>query len=258
MGKVQRAVLRELPDQVCGYQVAGTYRSADPEARVGGDFYEALATPYGLRVVLGDVCGKGLPAVDATVTLLGAFREAAYQEADLTDVARRMDQSLLHRQEATGDARFASALLVQATAGGRMTLVNCGHVPPLHIEHDGRVREIPLPAGLLLGLPDSGRHLPPATAHTLPSGACLLAATDGITEARDPGRTFFDLVAAVARHPHTGARDRIRTLLDELHLHTRGHLNDDVAALAIACPEQVRAGTADRQAPPPAPTAAAG
>ncbi|MEU3063978.1 PP2C family protein-serine/threonine phosphatase [Streptomyces subrutilus] len=236
VGKVQQAVLRPLPESVAGYQVAGFYRAAGAENKVGGDFYEALNTPHGLRLVIGDVCGKGLPAVDATVTLLGAFREAAFLEADLGRVAHRMDQALVRRQESTGDSRFASVLLIQADADGMLTLVNCGHVPPLHIDHDARVRELRLRPGRLLGLPAGGPQLPATATHELPPGACLLATTDGITEARDGRRAFFDVAAAVAHHRHTSAGHRMQTLLDELHRHTGGRLDDDAAAIAIATP----------------------
>ncbi|MBT2470103.1 serine/threonine-protein phosphatase [Streptomyces sp. ISL-66] len=245
VGKVQQAVLRPLPECVAGYQVAGCYRAAGAENKVGGDFYEALNTPHGLRLVIGDVCGKGLPAVDATVTLLGAFREAAFLEEDLACVAHRMDQSLMRRQESTGDARFASALLVQARPDGRLTLVNCGHVPPLHIDPDARVRELELRPGRLLGLGVGAPGLLGTATHELPPGTCLLATTDGITEARDGQRAFFDLAGAVAQHRHTGAHHRMQTLLDELHRHTGGRLNDDAAAIAISTPAAAEAGCSE-------------
>ncbi|MFJ6698342.1 PP2C family protein-serine/threonine phosphatase [Streptomyces sp. NPDC091272] len=245
VGGVQRALLHPLPPEIGGYRIAGFYQAAQAEARVGGDFYEALETPYGLRMVLGDVCGKGLVAVDATVTLLGAFREAAY-EAELTDVARAMDRALRRRQDATADHRFATALIVEAGPDGVLRMVNCGHVPPLRVDRDG-AHEIALPSGALIGLFRFMSARPPVmTTHTLAPGTSLLVVTDGVTEARDEHREFFDLAGAV-RDPELGACPRALkdAVLSDLARHTRGRFSDDAAALAVTRPADADEAGAD-------------
>ena len=57
-----RAVLRPLPARWAGLEQAGAYLAADVEAQVGGDFYDIQPSPYGTRVLVGDVQGKGLGA----------------------------------------------------------------------------------------------------------------------------------------------------------------------------------------------------
>ncbi|MFJ2738702.1 PP2C family protein-serine/threonine phosphatase [Streptomyces sp. NPDC087440] len=237
-GGVQRAVLRPLPPLTGGYRVSGFYRAAGSDAQVGGDFYEALETPYGLRLVLGDVCGKGLVAVDATVTLLGAFREAVYREADPVAVAHWMDRSLARRQAATGDRRFATALIVEAHPGGRLRFVNCGHVPPWCVDEDG-ARELKLPHGGLLGLFDDVLREPlVAVEHTLAPGASLLTVTDGVTEARDARREFYDLGGALSGQGLGPCPVAVKdAVLTGLAHHTGGRLSDDAAALVLALPE---------------------
>ncbi|MFF3339765.1 PP2C family protein-serine/threonine phosphatase [Streptomyces flavidovirens] len=234
-GGVQRAVLRPLPQATKGYRLAGFYRAAEAEARVGGDFYDALQTPYGLRLVLGDVCGKGLPAVDATVTLLGAFREAAYDEPDLAAVARRMDLSLRRRQGASGDDRYATALLLQADPDGTLELVNCGHVPPILVspEHS---RELSLWPGCPLGYFEFAQDEPlRVDTHTLAPGTSLLMVTDGVTEARNGDRDFFDLETAVTGQDLGPCPQALTdALLAEVSRHAAGgRLRDDAAALAL-------------------------
>ncbi|MEW2221576.1 PP2C family protein-serine/threonine phosphatase [Streptomyces sp. NPDC006990] len=114
---VQYAVLPTPPSRVGALRVATRYRAAQAEARIGGDFYAAEETPYGVRLLLGDVRGKGLDAVAAVVLLVGAFREAAEQEATLPGVAARLDRALqrdAHRLQ--GAARledFSTAVLVE-------------------------------------------------------------------------------------------------------------------------------------------------
>jgi hypothetical protein len=56
----QQAVLREVPEQVGGVALAARYVSAYEAAQVGGDLYEVVDSPYGVRMIVGDVCGKGL------------------------------------------------------------------------------------------------------------------------------------------------------------------------------------------------------
>ncbi|NGO73922.1 hypothetical protein G5C65_37525, partial [Streptomyces sp. SB3404] len=55
----QLAVLPEPPDRVGGLSIAARYKAAQTEASIGGDFYAVQHTPYGVRMVVGDVRGKG-------------------------------------------------------------------------------------------------------------------------------------------------------------------------------------------------------
>lgn len=54
----QQAVLRQLGPQVGSLSVAGRYISSTATAEIGGDLYEAIDTPYGVRMIIGDVRGR--------------------------------------------------------------------------------------------------------------------------------------------------------------------------------------------------------
>src|ERR1700722_15336377 len=61
----QRAVLRPLPEQLGPLKLGVVYLAAAAEARVGGDLYEVTHTEgHGIRLIIGDVRGKGLGAVE--------------------------------------------------------------------------------------------------------------------------------------------------------------------------------------------------
>ncbi|MGW4998120.1 PP2C family protein-serine/threonine phosphatase [Streptomyces hydrogenans] len=229
---VQEAILRPLPRALCGYRLSALYRAADTEALVGGDFYEAVTTPWGLRIAVGDVAGKGLPAVDATVTLLGAFREAACTEPDLGDVALRMDDSLRRRQRATGDDRHATTLLVEAGAGGDCAFVNCGHVLPF-LMTDGAATEIPLPPGLPLGMLHLDDEAPARCRRPFPPKSRIVMVSDGVTEARDATGTFYDLHGALPLLHGYSTAGLTHALLRLLTRHTSGPLQDDTTILAV-------------------------
>ena len=60
----QRAVLRPLPEQLGPLRLGVVYLAAAAEARVVGDLYEVATTKeHGIRIIVGDVRGKGLGAV---------------------------------------------------------------------------------------------------------------------------------------------------------------------------------------------------
>ncbi|MGH3200371.1 MAG: PP2C family protein-serine/threonine phosphatase [Streptosporangiaceae bacterium] len=105
----------------------------------GGDIHDVMATPFGVRLLVGDVMGTGLPANRTGLTVLNAWRELACTEPSLADIAVRL-QALITRSE--HPERFVTALLVNfpvtgeepgagQAAGCWAELVCCGHPPPL-------------------------------------------------------------------------------------------------------------------------------
>ncbi|MCX4907286.1 PP2C family protein-serine/threonine phosphatase [Streptomyces sp. NBC_00878] len=253
----RRTVLRPLPTPWGGLDHAAVYLAADSEARVGGDFYDIQPGPHGTRVLLGDVQGKGLPAVAAAAALLGTFRESAYHEASLAVVAERLEVRMgRHRHYVTdlgedldgdperGLERFATAVLVAfpppGSPGGHIEVVNFGHEPPLVAGPRG-VRALPpgdgLPLGLA-GLVGSGSGIPPVRTVPLAADETLLLVTDGVTEARDADGVFFPLrervTQAVTTDPTTAHPAYLVELVREgtLH-HSTDHVADDTTIFAI-------------------------
>ncbi|MFJ5234669.1 PP2C family protein-serine/threonine phosphatase [Kitasatospora sp. NPDC088391] len=232
----QEVVLRPLPDRIDGVDLALYYRAAAAQAQIGGDLYEAVRTPYGVRIILGDVQGKGLPAVETAAALLGSFREAAYDAPDLPKLAGRLETGLRRYAEraSSPDAaeRFATAVLLEIP-GDRpeARLLNCGHPSPLLVRADG-VRpiepEAPLPPLNLSALVSSDYH--PQTVPFGPGDRILLY-TDGVSETRDRRGEFYPLTERLAHwtaEPSPVLLDRLRR---DLHRYAGGPADDDVAAL---------------------------
>ncbi|OIK27940.1 PP2C family protein-serine/threonine phosphatase [Streptomyces malaysiense] len=240
-----RAVLRPLPKYWAGLEQAGVYLAADVEAQVGGDFYDIQPGPHGTRLLLGDVQGKGLGAVDAAAALLGTFREAGYHEEDLGTVGERLEIRILrHRLHTSaigrrdGD-RFATAVLAAFSRDGPGTIdvINFGHGAPLAVGPHG-VRELPCGDGLPLGLCDLVGGLPPVRRVPLAAEETLLVVTDGVTEARDGEGEFYDLIGdvtrAVAADPRCADPGRlVRHVRDGVLRHSGGRLADDTTAFAV-------------------------
>ncbi|MFD9455245.1 PP2C family protein-serine/threonine phosphatase [Streptomyces sp. NPDC059985] len=234
----QQVVLSPMPRRFGNVEIEALYLAAAAEARIGGDFYEVVDTPFGIRLLIGDVRGKGLPAVGAAAAIVNAFREAAYGEADLVDIARRMDASSARYNAAFPSdepmERFATALLAEIPhEGQRIVILNCGHPPPLLLG-DGRLRvlESMTPSPLLSLAELIGDHYNVDT-FEFAAGDLLLLYTDGIAEARARDGEFFPLVAWMGRQPTTPPGELLSALHRDLLQYSRGRLDDDVAALAV-------------------------
>ncbi|MFB7764199.1 PP2C family protein-serine/threonine phosphatase [Streptomyces xiamenensis] len=242
----QDVVLHPVPARLNDVTAAGLYLAAEAGARIGGDLYEVLDTPFGIRIIVGDAQGKGLPAVRTAAAVLGAFREAAHYEPELPEVMRRCEAAL-HRElsRARGDQeaaepldpteQFVTAVLAQVPDTPVVDLVSRGHHPPLLLhrsEADALETSCPLPP---LGLEEFlGSHPMPVQTHPFEPGDRLLLYTDGAVEARDPAGNFFDLPAHLAQLSEDGplgkVLDRLRAFLLD---HTRGNLADDTAMIII-------------------------
>ena len=227
----QQILLRPVPRTIPPADIAVRYVSAAAPARIGGDLYEAVSAGGGVRLIVGDVLGKGLPAARTAAVVLGAFRESAYDAASLAEIAARIEASLQH-QEAVEE--FVTVVLAQVSAGGcRAEILNCGHPPPLLIR-DGEVAAaepaaVSLPLGLAALLPEARE----ASTIPLKPGDRLLFYTDGISEARDRQGGFYplELSGALLGLPDLGsALDR---LIEDVLAHVGQTLQDDAAIMLI-------------------------
>lgn len=224
----QRAILRSLPETMGEVGLAARYVSASAEALVGGDLYEVAATPFGVRVIVGDVRGKGLEAVQTAATVLGAFRASAFTEPDLAELARKIDAALA---PTLGEEDFVTAILGSFSPDG-VDLVNCGHHAPWLLDCQGAAAALDTgEAHLPLGLGTE----PATTRHALPPQGRLLLFTDGLVEARNSRGQFFPLEQHVAGLCLPDLQAALDGLVRELDRFTQRRLGDDLA-LVLAAP----------------------
>ena len=222
----QLALLPPLPAQMTGITIAARYLSATREASVGGDLYEIIPTPHGLRVIIGDVRGNGLDAIRLAGQVLSAFRRTAVATPSMGQVAREVGQAIGPH---LGDEDFVTAVLAQIAPTGGLSIVNCGHHPPL-LRHCGDL--LPLTDGkpaLPLGFEDDYTAF---TASWSPSDRLLLY-TDGLVESRDAHGNFLpqDQIETALTAPDCD--QALDTLMTAVHRHTGGHAHDDIALLLL-------------------------
>lgn len=220
----QRAILRPPPPELGSIAFAARYLSASEEALIGGDLYETAYTPHGVRVIVGDVRGKGLDAVGLAAVVLGRFREVVFAAPTLADVATAIDEQIVK----SGDAEeFVTAVLVEFPEDGGVRIVNCGHHPPMRIADDTVDFLVSLDKSLPLGLgPDVCVEMYP-----LGQGERLLLYTDGLVEARNPSGRFFPVGDESEVLRDVNLQSAVDGLLERLVHHVGGRLNDDLAVV---------------------------
>ncbi|MEV4821723.1 PP2C family protein-serine/threonine phosphatase [Micromonospora sp. NPDC049274] len=221
----QQAVLRPLGPQVGMLSVAGRYISSTATAEIGGDLYEAIDTPYGVRMIIGDVRGKGLDAVRLASIVLGSYRHVAYERADLRAVVADLDRAVARN---VGDEDFVTAALVEER-GGTLTIVNCGHPSPLLLRRGAVIPlEPPAPAPPLGFMPVVRPRV-----ERLEPGDRLLLFTDGLGEARRDGEFFPTADRAWRLLGHGTVADGLASLETALVEWVHGHLDDDIALVLM-------------------------
>ncbi|MFF2324541.1 MULTISPECIES: PP2C family protein-serine/threonine phosphatase [unclassified Streptomyces] len=234
---LQRQILRPLPIPTEQILAHGIYTPIEEDRLVGGDIYEVVQSPYGTRVIIGDVQGKGLPAIGAGFAVLGAFREAAIREPTLIGVVDALEDAVARHNmfsAQTGEIeRFVTALVLGFDEGDRVRVVNCGHLPPRLLDDDV-ARPVPLRrTSVPLGLAELSTEARAAEWLDFPPGATLLVLTDGVTETRDASGAFYPLDARLGRWARLGPRDILDALHADLATFSGGVRRDDIAALAL-------------------------
>ncbi|MFF8601225.1 PP2C family protein-serine/threonine phosphatase [Streptomyces sp. NPDC015232] len=246
---VQRVLLRPLAPRLGRVELHLLYVSAAAKARIGGDFYEAVRVPGGVRVMLGDVQGKGLGAVETASVLLGAYRAAVTEAPDLAALADRLEAGLQQygAWDPDSDAaeRFATVLLLELPDDSDVVrLLSCGHPAPL-LQHAGEVRPV-LFTDPSLPLNLAGLYVSRHVVEEVPFGPGdrLLLFTDGVSETRDRAGTFYPLPTRLGDWAAEPA-DRVLPLLrQDLTAYGAAGLDDDVAALLVVRPPEPAAAGA--------------
>ncbi|SOE06606.1 PP2C family protein-serine/threonine phosphatase [Streptomyces sp. Ag109_G2-15] len=239
----QSVLLQPLPGRSGPLRIAGLYLPAEEEADLGGDLYAAARTAHhSTRLLIGDVRGNGLAAINNAALLLGAFRAAAHRQATLPRLAVHLDAAFRWdtnqwREEVEQDVNedFATAMLLDIPDHDAVVhLIACGHPPPL-VLHANRITtlvaeasHLPIGLGGLLGTAEYDVQTFPFEV-----GDLLLLYTDGVIEARNAEGVFYPFAERVPEWTKEDPEELLRLLRDDLLAHVHGHLNDDAAVVAI-------------------------
>ncbi|MFF3917495.1 PP2C family protein-serine/threonine phosphatase [Streptomyces sp. NPDC001852] len=233
----QHVLMWPLPEQIGPLRIASLYLAAEDEAQIGGDLYAVTRCDGAVRVLIGDVRGKGLSAIGEAALLLGAFRESAHRHIALAELATLLEQSVtryaadLDPPEEAGE-RFATALLVEIPDRDPVTrMTSCGHPPPLLLSPGHAVTVPSLHPSPPLGVHGSTEHT--LDVFSFEAGDTLLLYTDGVVEARDARGRFYPLTERVALWTDDAPEALMHHVRRDLLAHAGGRLGDDAALIAL-------------------------
>jgi PAS domain S-box-containing protein len=223
---LQKASLpRRLPE-VAGIAMDATYRPAQGDATIGGDWYDAFVLIDGRIVVsIGDVAGSGLDAAVTMSNMRQVIRGIAQVHADPRLMLHAADRAL----RVEDSSQFVTAFVgVLDPVIGSFKYASAGHVPPLVRRVNGSVEEL-IFNDLPLGVRESDAL--PTTAVDVREGDMLVFYTDGLVESsRDLGAGIARLCEIVRERsvlssPRPAAMIVARMLPDGAH--------DDIAVLTL-------------------------
>jgi serine phosphatase RsbU (regulator of sigma subunit) len=221
-------VLPHLPGVDLGARMVAAHE-------VAGDFFDAFALGAGaVGLVIGDVCGKGMPAAMFMAQTRSLLRAEAARAASAKDALLSVNQHLLNMNTAAG--MFATVVYGILRPGSReFAYARAGHDLPLILDSGGQARPLARANGHPLGLLDE-----PAIdvqIASLAPGDTMVLFTDGITEATNERGEFFGgerIPAAVHAYRHASAQQVCDGLVDTLTAF-RGAAPqaDDITLLAV-------------------------
>ncbi|MEH7440554.1 PP2C family protein-serine/threonine phosphatase [Neobacillus drentensis] len=181
-----RLLNAEAPKLISG-EVIG---SSIPARLIGGDYFDFYTLTNGkIRIVIGDVMGKGIPAAMLMILTRGAFRSAAESTRGPGETLTAMNNALYK------DLRSLKSFVTVFCADwdpklGILTFANAGHNLPLYLE-ENNVKELPRAKGVMLGgLPNQVYQ--EKQIYLKPTQTVYFY-TDGIVEAQNPEGEQFRL-----------------------------------------------------------------
>ncbi len=225
--ELQRTLLPETVPAIDALDIAVRYAPASDRIGVGGDWYDVLTVAGHTTLVIGDVCGNGLPAATAMAQLRAAIRAYVLDGLRPATVLERASRYCARLKL----AEMATAVVLQLRPEtGDLSWAGAGHPPPLLTEPDGSSRLLWAPPGPPLGTEDAAYDEHDDA--LAPDGAIVLY-TDGLVQGR---RRSLDESLQGLRDTVSGRWASAGELRDVISRRLPGRGEDDVALLVCRRP----------------------
>ncbi len=227
---LQRSLIPPRLPSIEGIEVAALYRPGWEGYEIGGDFYDVFEIGEGRwAAVIGDVCGKGLPAAALTGLARHTVRAAAIRAPDPVEIVRVLNEAILRE----GSGQFCTVAYVSIRRDGDTieAHMTCGgHPRPIVLRADGSTEKMAC-EGSILGVFDD--PLPILATTRLEPGDALLLYTDGVTEMPRQGlgeESLMALIESCRGQDAAAIASTVGQRLDELSEQGR---RDDAAMLIM-------------------------
>lgn len=159
-----------------------------PARLIGGDYFDFYVLPNGkLRIVIGDVMGKGIPAAMLMILTRGAFRSASESTQGPAETLTAMNKAIYQDLRTLGS--FVTVLCADWDPNKSiLTYSTAGHNLPLVVRSE-EIVTIPETKGVMLGgLPET---IYQEQRISLQNDDLAFFYTDGITEAANSNGEMY-------------------------------------------------------------------
>jgi sigma-B regulation protein RsbU (phosphoserine phosphatase) len=218
-----------------GISYAVGYKLA--EGHTGGDIVDLYHYDNDeIAIAIADIAGKGAQAAVHAALIKYSLR--AYSSAGMTPerVIRALDRLYLENNTFEKVESFASVFFGSVDPTRRLMHYTCaGHEPVFMLCPDDRVVPLP-PTAPLIGVFDDQHHLFKQAFVEITPGTIFIGATDGVTEARDIGGTFFGmdgLIATVRAHREEPESSIVQAIMADTEEFCQGKRRDDIAVVVV-------------------------
>jgi sigma-B regulation protein RsbU (phosphoserine phosphatase) len=166
------------------------YAVMQPAREVGGDFYDFfLEGQNKLCLVIGDVCGKGIPAALFMAISKTLIKTEALLGMKANHVLARVNEIIYPDNDTS--MFFTGLCAIMDIGTGELSMSSGGHNPPLLGIKGNSYKVIDLPRGMVVGaMPDIKFEI---LKLTLKPGDVLFLYTDGVTEAMNAQNELYGM-----------------------------------------------------------------
>ncbi|MDD5648120.1 MAG: PP2C family protein-serine/threonine phosphatase, partial [Dehalococcoidia bacterium] len=210
------------------------YARIKPAREVGGDLYDFFfVQPDKLCFIIGDVCGKGIPAA-LFMAISKALLKTSGMAGSTPDQMLAQTNNILNQGNDT--SMFVTVFCaVLDTRTGELVFSNGGHPPPLLGNNQDGFQYLSIPRGFVIGpLPDMAFTCQRVV---LNPGDTIFLYTDGVTEATDINNQLYSEVRLRQALSEAGAADTtalVRAVHEDVEAFVRDAPQaDDITMLAL-------------------------
>lgn len=232
--RIQEASLPQTPPELSGFDLAGKTISA---TEVGGDFYDFELHGQALRVIVGDVSGKGTSAALHVSRLQGVMRTLHDLGVGTKEMLLRLNDIV---RKDFGRQSFVTVSVVDLDSGdGYITVRRAGHLPLYRYVAGSRKVAKVTPKGLGLGMVVSDRFggLMESVEVEFAPGDAIVLVSDGVVEARNADGAEYGeerLQFAIRESAGAAAADIVDKIIQSVYTFSEGcDQHDDITVVVV-------------------------
>ncbi|MNX77511.1 Phosphoserine phosphatase RsbU [compost metagenome] len=242
---IQASLLPAAAPAPTGLAVMG---SSDSAYEFGGDYYDLVTLHDGqLRVVVGDVAGKGVQAAMVMAMAKSCFFNQVRVDPDLPTVMKAINQMIV---ETIDDKKHRKTTLIYGAidpVAKTLRYTCAGHQAPHYYNAaTGKVEELTIPGSFPFGASKLAKYQEIEV--PLHAGDVLVFYTDGVTEAENPDHQMFyriedgpdgeevvydNLKEILETHHHASAQEIHRQILKAVSAWVDGGPQGDDITLVV-------------------------